>query len=137
MGHFLSVRNWEPIFVPTNTKIQATSIWIWLPQLSTEFYNKEILVNVGKRIGKFLKIDMPMSATLKGRYTRMCIEVPIEVPLQIPKIIGHYKRPIVYESEGISAKSVGLLAISQQKIPLKIIAGTPEQQKLTISSSSE
>lgn len=42
MGHFLSVRNWEPNFVPEKSKIQSTAIWIRLPQLPTEFYNKEI-----------------------------------------------------------------------------------------------
>lgn len=48
MGHFLSIRNWEPNFI-ANSPIQATTIWIWLPQLLTEFYDKEILEKSGEK----------------------------------------------------------------------------------------
>lgn len=107
MGHFLSVTNWEPNFVPTDSKIQATTIWIWLPQLPIECYDGKILEKVGRRIGKLLKIDMCTSATLRGRYAWICIQMPIEVPFQNDVIIGEHGQPIEYEGRAYYAKGVG------------------------------
>lgn len=38
-GNFISVRKWEPNFVPSTTNINSTMVWVWLPQLPTEFYD--------------------------------------------------------------------------------------------------
>lgn len=41
--HFLSVHRWKPNFVPAKSKPAITAVWIKLPQLLTEFYDKAIL----------------------------------------------------------------------------------------------
>lgn len=82
MGHFPLVRNWDPNFMSAVSKIQTTTIWIQLPQLPMEFYDKEILEKEGTRVGNFLKIDTCTSSTLRGRLARIYIQVPIEVPFR-------------------------------------------------------
>lgn len=34
---YLSIRVWEPNFVPSKSQIDSTAIWVRLPQLPTEF----------------------------------------------------------------------------------------------------
>lgn len=81
LNHFLSVRQWEPKFLASNAKLTYTVIWSRLPELPTEFYDVDILQQVGNKLGKLLKIDTCTSSTTRGRYAQICIEVPIESPL--------------------------------------------------------
>lgn len=133
MGHFLSVQNWEPNFVSANSKIQATTIQIRLSQLPIKFYDKEILEHVGMKIGKLLKIDTCTSATLKGRYAQICIQVPIEVPLQISVVIRDHRQPIEYEGEGILCKGCEGIGHLSKKCPLHASLGTEEKLKMPMA----
>ncbi|KAH0633315.1 hypothetical protein KY284_036101 [Solanum tuberosum] len=67
-----------------------TAIWIRLPQLPIEFYGREILEKIRKKLGGLLKIDSCTSATLHGRYARICIQVSIGKPLQDDVQIGNH-----------------------------------------------
>lgn len=42
-GTFISVRKWECNFIPSRAQIDFTAIWLRLSQLSTEFYDTQIL----------------------------------------------------------------------------------------------
>ncbi|XP_019252829.1 PREDICTED: uncharacterized protein LOC109231637 [Nicotiana attenuata] len=106
-GHFLSVRKWEPKFVPQEATLTSTAIWTRLPQLPTEFYDKAILEKVGWKLGKLLKIDQCTSSTLRGRYARICIQVPLETPVETSVIIGDHKQSVIYEGEGTLCTSCG------------------------------
>ncbi|XP_019253910.1 PREDICTED: uncharacterized protein LOC109232605 [Nicotiana attenuata] len=108
-GRFLSIQRWKPNFVATEVKSSLTAIWIRLPQLPTEFYDGIILAKIGNAIGKLLKVDTCTSSTLRGRYARLCIDLPLEVPV-IPFInIGHHKQIIQYEGENTLCKQCGRL----------------------------
>lgn len=67
LNHFLSVRQWEPKFMASETKLTYSAIWLHLPELPTEFYDFEILHKLGNKIGKLLKIDACTSETTRGR----------------------------------------------------------------------
>lgn len=90
MGSYLSVRIWEPNFVLKELQIQTTTIWIQISQLPTEFYDKEILEKM-REIGKLLKNDACTSATLRGRYARIYVQVPLDKPLMITINIGNHQ----------------------------------------------
>ncbi|XP_019235961.1 PREDICTED: uncharacterized protein LOC109216271 [Nicotiana attenuata] len=98
--NFLSVRKWEPKFVPQEATLTSTAIWIRVPQLPTEFYDQDILKKVGRKLGKLLKIDKCTSSTLRGRYACICIQVPLETPVETSVIIGDHKQAVIYEGEG-------------------------------------
>ncbi|WMV38169.1 hypothetical protein MTR67_031554 [Solanum verrucosum] len=84
--HYLSVRWWEPSFVPNEASLTHSAVWIMLPHLPTEFYDGQ-LTKIGGTIGKLLKVDACTSATLIGRYARLCVEVADEVG-QVANIDG-------------------------------------------------
>lgn len=47
-GSYSSTRVWELKFVPNKSKITSTTIWVRLPSLPTEFYDKSILEKIEK-----------------------------------------------------------------------------------------
>ncbi|XP_019251301.1 PREDICTED: uncharacterized protein LOC109230234 [Nicotiana attenuata] len=87
-GFFLSTQKWVPNFVAKKACQSFTAIWVRLPQLPTEFYDGIILSRIGNSIGKLLKVDACTSATLRGRYARLCVELPLDQPVQNFILIG-------------------------------------------------
>ncbi|XP_059291044.1 uncharacterized protein LOC132044560 [Lycium ferocissimum] len=106
-GQFLSIKRWEPNFVPAESKIDTAAIWIRLPQLPTKFYDQRILEKVGRRIGQLVKADACPSATLRGRYVRICVEISLDVPVRTSIMIGSHKQQLLYEGEGIMCVGCG------------------------------
>lgn len=107
-GHFLSISRWEPNFVTVESKLSTTAIWIRLPQLPIEFYDKSILEQVGNMIGKLLKIDTCTSSTLCGRYVRICVRVLLDIPSPPPLPLAPITNP--YEREGIICNGCGIIS---------------------------
>lgn len=120
LGHFLSVRRWEPRFLVSTTKLTYTTIWSRLPELPTEFYNVHILQKVGNKLGKLLKIDTCTSSTYKGRYARICIEVPLEIPLKSHVFIGNYHQQILYEGLNMLCVCCGRIGHITTQCPMKL-----------------
>lgn len=89
VGSYVSIKVWEPNFVPTKSKIASTTIWVRLPSLLNEFYDKSILEKIDRRIGCLLKIDTCTSSTLRGRYVRICIQVQMEKPVHTSIGLGN------------------------------------------------
>lgn len=42
-GHFLSLQRWSPVFKPSNASLERLIVWIRVPELPIEFFDKEIL----------------------------------------------------------------------------------------------
>ncbi|XP_075076605.1 uncharacterized protein LOC142163237 [Nicotiana tabacum] len=106
-GHFLSISKWKPNFVARNEKLTTSAVWVRLPQLSTEFYDGKILAKIGNAKGRLLKIDTCTSTNLRGRYARICVEIPLEIPVQSFLFVGDHKQDILYEGEDFLCKNCG------------------------------
>ncbi|XP_070056894.1 uncharacterized protein [Nicotiana tomentosiformis] len=65
---FLSVQKWKPNFMASHARQSFTAVWVRLPQLLTEFYDRIILTKIGKKIERLLKID----ASLEVQHTNLC-----------------------------------------------------------------
>ncbi|XP_019241415.1 PREDICTED: uncharacterized protein LOC109221386 [Nicotiana attenuata] len=123
-GFFLSIQKWVPNFIAKEAHQSYTTVWVRLPQLPTEFYDGIILSRIGNCIGKLLKVDACTSATLRGRYVRLCVELPPEQPVQNYLLIGQHKQLILYEGDDILCKACGKLGhtslrCSQATLPTK------------------
>ncbi|KAM3249189.1 hypothetical protein P3L10_010958 [Capsicum annuum] len=106
---YISIRCWDPNFMPTENKILTTAIWVRFPQLPTKFYDKDILEKIGGKIGKLLKVDVCTSSTLRGRYARICIQAPMETRIRTSVLIGQHSQKILYEGEGFLCHGCGCL----------------------------
>lgn len=98
LNSFQSIQKWEPKFRASQARIAYSAIWIRLPELPTEFYDLDILLKVGSKIGTLLKIDSTTSSTSRGKYARLCVQVPLEQPLQSHIYIGTHKPQILYKA---------------------------------------
>lgn len=98
LGHYVLVQRWKPNFKPSTAALGVSAIWIRLPELEIEYFREEVLMNIGKAIGKPLRIDANTSLALRAKFARICVEVDLAKPL-IPKILidGVVQR-IEYES---------------------------------------
>lgn len=54
-----------------------------------------------------LKIDTCTSATLKERYARICIQIPLEVSVKTKVTIGTHTQKVVNEGEGVLCTACG------------------------------
>ncbi|XP_056688867.1 uncharacterized protein [Spinacia oleracea] len=78
MGAHLWAQNWEPSFRPSEAKIDTGPVWVTLPELPLEFYEKSMLEDIGQQLGTVVKID---THTLKGearRFANICVLISKE-----------------------------------------------------------
>ena len=98
--HFLAIRPWEPNFDPDEANIASITVWVRLPKLPIEYYDAEVLKEIGQAIGTVLRIDTHTAMESKGRYARLCVQVDINKPLINTLLIGRFHQAVIYE--GIS-----------------------------------
>lgn len=80
LGHYLFVSKWRPNFRPFLEEISSTLVWILLAELSVEFFNDELLMRVGNKVEKVVRVDDTTILATRGRYTRVCVEVNLKEP---------------------------------------------------------
>ena len=56
-GHFLAIKPCEPYFKASEAKFSSVAVWVRLPELPIEFYDKTVLKEIGNAIGPELRID--------------------------------------------------------------------------------
>ncbi|KAK2993253.1 hypothetical protein RJ640_015732 [Escallonia rubra] len=64
--HFLSVHRWSHNFDPHTQKIATLAVWVRLNGLHMEYFDREILTLIGKKIGVPLRIDAITTSITKG-----------------------------------------------------------------------
>ncbi|XP_019238807.1 PREDICTED: uncharacterized protein LOC109218863 [Nicotiana attenuata] len=74
----------------------------------------KILQQVGNKIGKLLTVDTCTSSTTRGRYARLCVEVPLEQPLKTHIYIGNHKQIILYEVLNLLCTKCGRIGHNQR-----------------------
>ncbi|XP_075092262.1 uncharacterized protein LOC142172523 [Nicotiana tabacum] len=136
-GHFLSITKWKPNFVASKERLTTTAVWIRLPQLPTEFYDGEILRKINNAIGRLLKVDVCTSTTLRGRYARLCVELPLEIPVQPFLYVGQHKQHIHYEGDNFLCTNCGRLGHTKNQCSfIKLDAKTIKEGTKTQTTNS-
>lgn len=135
----MRVRQWESNFILEEASQMHTAIWLRLPQLATKFYDHSVLEKIGSKLGMMLKIDTCTSFTLRERYARACIQVPLGIPLKSHICIGHHKHKVVYEGDGFLFISYGRLGHIKKLCPHTALSTTTitEQSPPKIDTSNE
>ncbi|XP_016206247.1 LIM domain-containing protein A-like [Arachis ipaensis] len=70
---------WE--FNPQTATINNIAVWVRLPGLAIEYYNRTILEKIGSIVGRTLKVDTNTKSVSRGKYARICVEVDLDKPL--------------------------------------------------------
>ncbi|XP_075649868.1 uncharacterized protein LOC142620377 [Castanea sativa] len=99
-GHFLTIKAWNPGFRPSIASVSLVAMWAKLPELPIEYYDKEVLREIGEAIGLVLQVDSNTAMGARGRFARICVQVDLEKLLINTVLIGDDVQPVTYE--GIS-----------------------------------
>lgn len=74
-GHYLTVAKWRPNFRPAKETISSIAVWIRLPGLPLELFDEKILLRVAGMVGKPVKVHQTTTATKRGKFARICVEL--------------------------------------------------------------
>ena len=118
--HFLSIRPWEPNFKPSTTNVSSIAVWIRLNELPIEYYEVEVLKQIGNSVGKVLRIDTHTAAEARGRFARLCIQVDLDKPLVTNILIGGIYQPVNYEGIHRLCFSCGRIGHRKEACPYTI-----------------
>ena len=95
--HFLAIKPWEPYFRASGDNLTFVAIWGRFLDLPIEFYDLEVLKEIGSAIGPILQIDSYMATGLRGNYARLYIQIDINKPLITSIRIGRMVQQVKYE----------------------------------------
>ncbi|KAJ1428156.1 Zinc finger, CCHC-type [Sesbania bispinosa] len=90
-GHYLVMQKWQPHFFPGEDELKRVAVWVRVPGLPMEFYDREILWKIGNMLGKTVRVDSNtlkprdgywgQTTTERGKFARLCIEINLQKPL--------------------------------------------------------
>ncbi|KAJ1416732.1 hypothetical protein SESBI_17120 [Sesbania bispinosa] len=83
-GHYIVIQRWKTDFSPYDDDLCRVAVWIRMPGLPIEYYDKRVLWRVSNVLGKIVNID-PNTLSEKGnfngeftteraKFARICIE---------------------------------------------------------------
>lgn len=98
MGHYLTISKWQPYLNPSESKIENTLVWLRLPGLPVEFFNKELLMEIGSVVGRPVKVDDYTISGTRGKYARVCVELDLSRTL-VPQIKLHGPKSVIQKIE--------------------------------------
>ncbi|XP_061373833.1 uncharacterized protein LOC133316111, partial [Gastrolobium bilobum] len=101
LGHYLSLRKWEPTFRPNSDGIAKIAAWIRLPDIPIEFYDEAFFRRIGNWLGKMIKVDSNTNAHVRGRFARICVELDLSQPLKGDYVLEGFTKQIEYEGLGL------------------------------------
>ncbi|KAJ1377413.1 Ribonuclease H-like superfamily [Sesbania bispinosa] len=88
LDHYLVVQHWRPKFFPFEDKLQRVVVWIRIPGLPVEYYDRKILWRIGNTVGHTIKIDLNTLrekvsglgelVTDRAKFARICVEVDLQ-----------------------------------------------------------
>lgn len=81
MGHYLTVSKWKPYFNPAQAQVSKTLVWIRLTGIPVEFFDPELLMDIGNMVGRATKVDEHTLKAIRGKYARVCVELDLETTL--------------------------------------------------------
>lgn len=85
-----------------------------------KLYNGITLNRIGNSIGKILKINAHTSATIRGKYICLCMEVLLNICVQSHILIGIHNQIIFYEDSDKLCKTCGQIGAHQHGCLTKI-----------------
>ncbi|XP_050264093.1 uncharacterized protein LOC126708343 [Quercus robur] len=107
--HFLSIRRWEANFKLSEAQVSSVAVWVRFHELPIEYYDMEVLRQLGRALGTVLRVDTHTATEAWGRYARVCVQVDVSKPLVTSVRIGQRNQPVAYEGVSKLCFSCGQL----------------------------
>ncbi|XP_031119048.1 uncharacterized protein LOC116022464 [Ipomoea triloba] len=97
LGHYLTVQEWVPNFIPWKNKLIKLLVWMRFPSLPIEYFEEDFMMKIGKEVDRPVKVDYTTSLVSKGKFARICVELDMSKPLLSKFTLAEEVRPIEYE----------------------------------------
>ncbi|CAN1150992.1 hypothetical protein LINPERHAP2_LOCUS17911 [Linum perenne] len=95
--HYVVIKEWRPHFRPEDTVLSTLRVWVRLPGIPLEYFDRSILQIIGDRIGRTVRIDNTTLEGSRGNFARICVEVDLSKPLLSKYRLRRRVRRIEYE----------------------------------------
>lgn len=66
--HYLSVRTWRPDFDSFSDVLTSLTVWVRFPCLPIEYYDANLLLRIGSKLRKPIKVDTNTNLVTRDRY---------------------------------------------------------------------
>ncbi|XVE98176.1 hypothetical protein REPUB_Repub03eG0083200 [Reevesia pubescens] len=116
----------------TKVMTGSTTVWIHLPELPLEYFNGDILREIGSLVRKPLKIDTNTALVTRGKFARICIEVDLQKPLVSKVRIGKHIQKIEYKGIHTVCFSCVVVGLGAEFCPSSLV-----EIKITKQQSNE
>ncbi|XP_031096887.1 uncharacterized protein LOC116001136 [Ipomoea triloba] len=97
LGHYITVQEWRPNFLPRKSKLEKLLVWIRFSALPIEYFDDDFLKKIGKEVGRPIKVDYTTSLASKGKFARICVELDMTKRLLSKFTLAGEVMPIEYE----------------------------------------
>lgn len=134
-GHYLTVRQWRPNFMPCFDNIEKIITWVRFPNIPVEYFNPIALKRMVQKIGRVIKIDKVTSGGIRGRYARVCVQIDLLKLLQ-PKILVE-RTHVLVEYEGLSLIYFDCGIFRHRKESCPKLKGKPTEVEVTPAAVQE
>ncbi|CAL1352699.1 unnamed protein product [Linum trigynum] len=95
--HYIVSEPWRLDFDPDFDVINKTAVWVRLPHLPLAYFDEEILMDIGSKLGRVEKIDYNTSNGFRGNYARICVEIDLRKKPVSKYIFKRRVRCVEYE----------------------------------------
>lgn len=79
--HYLTIRFWDPDFIPSKHEITKTGARVRFPELNMVYCNESVLLAFAASMGKPIKVDKSTLQASRGHFARVCVEIDLHKPL--------------------------------------------------------
>lgn len=97
LGHYLTISKWRPNFVPSDTDVSTTLVWVRFSNIPIEVFNERALMRLANSVGRAVKVDTTSSGVVRGQYGRVCVEINLNKPLKPTCFALGRKNTVEYE----------------------------------------
>lgn len=107
--HTILVQRWTPTFDPYHNPLGRVALWVRIPNIPIQCYNRAFISRLGNRIGKTIKVDLltpsenptATARVERGRYARICVELDLQRKLVSKVIAANMVYQVEYEGLGL------------------------------------
>ncbi|CAI0445084.1 unnamed protein product [Linum tenue] len=118
--HYVLTRVWRRGFEPSEEELTSTLVWARLPKLPMDYYDEELLANIGNSLGRYIRMDEATRQATRGHFARICVEVNLTKPLICKYRLERRTRRVEYEGLHKVCFSCGRYGHEEEACPKKV-----------------
>lgn len=134
---YLTVQPWSLFFNSAQNYPSSVMYWIRLPGLSSYFYKKFFLKEIGGLIRRVAKLDMNTDNKARGRFARMAVYVNLDKPLISHIYINGKAQRVEYEFLPTVCFHCGKYSHLKEGCPQKAFEPEPVKENTLVESMSD